>query len=154
VKNVVIYIVGGLLGVALVGGVAFGAAKFAIGNVEGGAQQVAVVDGAAPKVAVTAENTLALKPFTTNLADANRNSYINVTFELVLQSTDHMETVKAQTPVIRDAIVGILHSKTSMEVTGTEAANTLKTDVQTKVNEALGGPFVSQVLVTDIVVQP
>lgn len=152
-KNILIYIVAGVLGIALVGGVAFAAAKLAIGTA-GPVVQQAVVAGGGPKVEVTKENTLALKPFTTNLGDEGRNSYINVTFELVLVDAKAKEKVDPQVPAVRDAVVGILHSKKSMEVTGAEGANKLKAEVMSRVNEVIGGAYVQQVLITDIVVQP
>ncbi|HLN63154.1 MAG TPA: flagellar basal body-associated FliL family protein [Symbiobacteriaceae bacterium] len=152
-KNLIIYIVAGVLGIALVGGVAFAAAKLAIGTSGATAQHVTAADGS-PKVEITKENTLALKPFTTNLGDQGRNSYINVTFELVLTDDKAKEKVDPQVPAIRDAVVGILHSKKSMEVTGAEGANKLKAEVMDRVNEVIGGKLVQQVLITDIVVQP
>lgn len=154
-RNMILYAVIAVLGIAMVGGVAFGAAKMAISNAGPVQNQAAAVaPGAGPKVEITKENTLALKPFTTNLGDPGRAAYINVTFELVVRSAKEKPTVEHQVPAIRDAIVGILNSKRSVEVTGAEGANKLKTDIMTKVNELVGGTYISQVLITDIVVQP
>lgn len=146
-KNMVLYIVGGILALAVVVGVSFATAK-----IFGGEGTTAAAVGAQNvTVAITQKNTVKLTEFVTNLADERR--YIKVTMELVLASDKHQEMVTLNVPRIRDAVVQVLNAKKSMEVTGSEGANKLKVDVKEAINKLLGGTPVHEVLITDIVVQ-
>jgi len=102
---------------------------------------------------VTDKNVVVLKPFITNLADADRPRYINVTFELLTRDPTVAEKVKANLPVVRDTIVTVLNSKKSLEVSGDAGANTLKDEILKKLNDVLGAKYVARVLITDFVVQ-
>lgn len=157
-RNLVLYVVVAVAGVLVVAGVAFGATYLTVRNMAPAATAAAegvaeAGEAAAAPISVTKENTVPLKPFTTNLADTERSSYINVTFELVLAEKNGKKELDEKLPLVRDAILRILNSKKSMEVTGGEGANKLKGDILKEVNTMLGGPVVQHVLITDIMVQ-
>lgn len=150
-KNLVLYIVAGVVALAVVVGTATLVARAVAGNAPGvnntgGTEGQGNADMAKGK-------TVALKPFVTNLADTDRPRYINITFELVLPDEEAVTAIQAYIPSIRDTILVILNSKKSLEVSGLEGANKLKSEVLTKVNDSVPGKKVMQVLITDSVVQ-
>jgi flagellar protein FliL len=148
VRNRILYIVGAVVALATVFGVSyltlhfFGPDSAAVGAV--GAPGAAHVE-------ITEANTVKLTEFVTNLSEERR--YIKVTMELVLSSDKQKATVESSVPRIRDAVVQVLNAKSSGEVTGSEGANKLKTDIKETINTLLGGAPVHEVLITDIVVQ-
>lgn len=155
-KKIVLYIILGAVGLTVVVGSGLLSAWLVGRNYQQAAQVVQaggvpVANG--PRVKATPENTLALKPFTTNLADESRTSYIQVTFELVLSDAKKKRAVEGQTSAIRDVIVRILNARKSLEVTSDEGANKLKADILTAINQVLDSQSVADVLITDKVVQ-
>jgi flagellar protein FliL len=154
VKNVTLYIVAGVVGLLLVVGISGGAAFLVMKTYRPGTTAASAPAAGAPsQVALDAGGgkVVGLKPFTTNLAD--RPALINVTFELVARNDKEAEKIQANLPLLRDTIVALLNTKKSMEVTGEAGANKLKSEIQVKANEVLGGQFVLKVLMTDSVVQ-
>jgi flagellar basal body-associated protein FliL len=148
VRNRILYIVGAVVALATVFGVSFLTLKF-FGPEPGPAAGAVGVPVA--QVEITAENTVELTEFVTNLAEERR--YIKVTMELVLSNDKLKPSVESNVPRIRDAVVQVLNAKQSVEVTGSEGANKLKVDIKEAVNKLLGGTPVHEVLITDIVVQ-
>ncbi len=146
-RKAALYIVFGLLGLLAVSAVAGGTAYLVMqGKLAAAAPERSTED-------LTDSVVIALEPFVTNLADEGRHRYINVTFELVVPSQREAEKVQANLPLIRDAILGILGRKDSKEVTGEIGSNTLKIEIQSKINSLLGDEYVKQVLITDFAVQ-
>jgi flagellar basal body-associated protein FliL len=150
VKNWLLYIVAGVAGLLVVTGVGGMTAYLVI-------SKMAPVGESRPathvEVAPDEKNVVALKPFVTNLGDTDHPRYINVTFELVARDEKDAAVLGARIPLIRDQIIELLNSKKSMEVSGESGANKLKSEVQEKLNAALGGPYVQKVLISDRVVQ-
>jgi flagellar FliL protein len=148
-KSLPMYIAIGVAAVLGVVGAAGGTAYFVIGRMN---TTSTGSPGAAPNE-LKEGLVINLKPFVTNLADIDRTRYINVTFELVARNVTEAKKLNANLPIVRDAIVTVLNTKNSMEVTGESGANKLKTDIQSKVNVVLGTGLVQKVLMTDFVVQ-
>jgi flagellar FliL protein len=148
VKNWVLYVVAGLAALVVVTGAGGLTAYLVISKVAPAGAEARPAAGE-----VDAAHTVALKPFTTNLADTDRPRYISVTFELGARDEKDVERLNAQVPAIRDLILQILNSKRSMEVTGDSGANKLKSEVQEKLNAAFGGQLVQKVWISDLVVQ-
>jgi flagellar protein FliL len=165
-RNVVMYIVVGVIALAVVVGAggltaylvsdqrakAAAEAATAKAAASGGAGGEKTAPGVSP-LKVTPETTVELKPFTTNLADSGRTSYINVTFQLILTSNKEKKKIEEKLPLVRDTVLRVLNGKQSMEVTGKDGANKLKSDLLTEINAALGSTVVDAVLISDIVVQ-
>jgi flagellar FliL protein len=146
------YIAAGAGALLLVVGISGGAAYLVMKSVQPGTAEAATVSPSTINLAQGGK-VITLKPFVTNLADADRPRYINVTFELVAQSDKEAQTLQQNLPVLRDSIVAILNTKKSMEVTGDAGANKLKSEIQEKLNGLLGGRYIQRVLVTDSAVQ-
>jgi len=149
VKSRIIYIVGGVLALAVVIGVSVLTSYLVGGR---GATANAVNNAVPAHAEITSENTIMLNEFVTNLAD--QRQYVKVTMHLVLTRAKDKEQVEKAVPRIRDAVVQLLNTKKSMEVTGSAEANKqLKADVLKTLNDLLGANTVREVLITDIVVQ-
>ena len=149
-RNRINYIVGGILALAVVIGVSF-LTSWLVGG-RGTPTAAAGNPAVAPAPAeITSKNTIELKEFVTNLID--QRQYVKVTMQLVLTREKDKAAVEQAVPRIRDAVVQVLNTKKSMEVTGSEGANKLKADVLKVVNDLLGANTVHEVLITDIVVQ-
>lgn len=146
-RNRILYVVGAVLALVVVIGVSYATAKL----FGGGGSAVGAIGAPVAHVEITAENTVKLTEFVTNLAE--QRQYIKVTMELVLSTDKQKEHVEKNLPRVRDAVVQVLNAKSSMEVTGSEGANKLKADVKETINKLLGGAPVHEVLITDIVVQ-
>jgi flagellar basal body-associated protein FliL len=151
VKNWVLYVVAGLAALVVVTGVGGLTAYLVI-------SKMAPVGAESRSAAVAADaaaigNAVQVKPFTTNLGDTDRPRYISVTFDLTARDQKDADYLNGRMAIIRDNILQILNSKKSIEVTGESGANKLKSEVQEKLNAALGGTFVQKVYISDLVVQ-
>lgn len=148
-----IWVVVGVVGLVVVVGVPLGISLFMLGKISDKVDSVSA-SASEPKVAITKENVVKLNPFITNLADTTSPKYISLTVELVLTSDKEKESVDANLPLVRDTIVALLSAKKSQEVSGEAGANTLKNEIQTRLNTALGGKNpIAKVLITDLVIQ-
>ena len=152
-KNVVLYVVTGVVALLVVVGAGGGAAWLMYNKLGGPMQQVVMTTQGAKVLELPENGVLELKPFVTNLKDPGGNRYINVTFHLVMSSEKEKQKVEKNVPIVRDAVLRVLNAKNALEVTGPEGSNTLMQEIQKAVNEALGGSFVTSVLITDKVVQ-
>jgi flagellar FliL protein len=165
VKKIVMYVVVGVIALAVVVG-AGGLTAYLVSDQRAKAAAEAAVKATPAGTAkaeseaktlspekVTPDTTVELKPFTTNLADTDRTSYINVTFQLVLANSKDKKKIEEKLPLVRDTVLQVLNKKQSMEVTGADAANKLKNDVLEGINAVLGGHVVEAVLISDKVVQ-
>lgn len=148
-----IWVAIGAVGLVVVVGVPLGISLFMLGQISDKVDSVSAPASEA-KVAITKENVVKLEPFITNLADTASPKYISLTVELVLSKDGKKETIDANIPLVRDTIVALLGSKKSQEVSGEAGANTLKNEIQTRLNTSLGGKNpIAKVLITDLVIQ-
>ncbi len=92
----------------------------------------------------------ALEPFVVNLVD---QKYLKVSIQIELSNPKLMETAKAKTPQIRDAIITILSSKTSEELITPEGKLIVKDEIKMRANQVLGENSVLNVYLTDFVMQ-
>lgn len=149
-KKTILYIVGGVVALVVVVGASLGGAYLMIKKLQPAAPAPAAA--AAVTTDLSGATVLKLDEFVTNLADTNPR-YIKVTMQLVISGATEQTRLQKNMPRVRDTVVQLLNTKKSMEVTGNEGANKLKSDVKDVVNKALGGNPVTEVLITDIVVQ-
>jgi len=151
-KKILLYVGIGLAALVLVVGVSGTMAVVLIRSMAPSASGPAAsspVD--TPAISADKANLIELKPFVTNLADKPR--YISVSFALVGRDTVSTTKLKDSTPFVRDAIIAVLNSMTSTEVSDEAGSNTLKTEIIKRLNTVMGSPMVDQVLVTEKVIQ-
>ena len=98
---------------------------------------------------------LTLDEFLVNLADAGSDHFLKVTVGLELDKSKGKtpETLKDDTPLIRDAVLSSLSSKTRDEIGPQSGRDKLKLEIKKKVNEALGEDDVQGVYFTNFVTQ-
>lgn len=96
-----------------------------------------------------------LDEFLVNLSDPGSDHFLKVTvgLELNKEKGKTPETLKDDTPLIRDAVLTSLSSKTRSQLTPEGGREKLKEDIKKKVNEALGEDDVQGVYFTNFVTQ-
>jgi len=140
-----------VVGVVLAVALSLGGAYMLLGRRAAPAAEATTAKAEEP--ALSAElKTLSLDTFTTNLADSDKH-FIQVTFVLVPKDDKVGETLTAAKPVLRDAVLTILRTRTLEQVHGAEGKEALVAAVQSRLDEIAGPGAVKSVLVTDLVVQ-
>lgn len=97
--------------------------------------------------------TAVLDPFLVNLADPLGKRYIKVTFEVEIVDPAVAEELVKQKPKIRDSIITLLSSKTYADLAPAESKLELKNEIVSRLNQILGGPKVTRVFFTEMVIQ-
>ncbi len=98
-----------------------------------------------------ASNNVALPPFVVNLADPNARRYLKVVLEV--EVTSNPELLEDNKAKIRDALLMLLSSKTSQDLSTLEGKILLRKEIVDRLNQAVGQPKVSRVYFTDFVIQ-
>ncbi len=94
-----------------------------------------------------------LDPFVVNLGDQGANKFLKVSMQLELSSQAAMESAKAKTPQLRDAVINLLTSKTSDTLMSPEGKLQLKDEINMMANQILGNNTVKNVYLTEFVMQ-
>jgi len=100
--------------------------------------------------------TVPLDEFLINLGQAENKRDQFVKLEISLQSTEKKadETIASKLPQIRDAIIYTVHQKNSSNLfEEKDGSFTLKEELKQRLNEALGQELVSEVYITNILMQ-
>lgn len=98
-----------------------------------------------------ASNNVALPPFVVNLADPNARRYLKVVLEV--EVTSNPELLEENKAKIRDALLMLLSSKNSQDLSTLEGKILLRKEIVDRLNQAIGQPKVSRVYFTDFVIQ-
>ena len=98
---------------------------------------------------------LTLDEFLVNLADSGSDHFLKVTVGLELDKGKGKtpESLKEDTPLIRDAVLASLSSKTRDQIAPEGGREKLKAEIKKKVNAALGEDDVQGVYFTNFVTQ-
>lgn len=94
---------------------------------------------------------LALDPFVMNLAEQNRFLKLSVQFELADKAYQQMATEKI--PLLRDAIIILVSSKSYTSVTTPEGKFQLKDEILLRANQAMGKDVFKNLYFTEFVTQ-
>lgn len=96
-----------------------------------------------------------LDEFLVNLADPGGDHFLKVSVDLELskKSGKTAESLKEMTPVIRDAVLASLNSRSRKDVSSGGGRDQLKADIMKQVNAALGADDVTEVYFSDFVTQ-
>lgn len=97
--------------------------------------------------------TLALPPFTTNLADPLGQRFIRLSLEVQIADQKVAEEMTKYNARIRDSIIILLSSKAYADIAGAESKIMLKSEITERLNNILGPGKVYQVFITDMVIQ-
>ncbi len=98
---------------------------------------------------------LTLDEFLVNLADPGSDHFLKVTVGLELDKAKGKtpESLKEEAPLIRDAVLTSLSSKTRDDIASIKGREKLKADIKKSVNEGLGEDDVQGVYFTNFVTQ-
>lgn len=96
---------------------------------------------------------VALDQFIVNLADSAGRRYLKTKIQLELSGSELAEEVENKTPLIRDAIIRTLSSKTYEEVSTQSGKARLKEEILGNINRNLIDGEVRGIFFTDFVVQ-
>ena len=94
-----------------------------------------------------------LKPFLTNLADKDKTAYIKVSISIELKQGSNLGAFKQLTPQIRNRIIMIMSSKTSMEINTPQGILSLRHQIARSLNQILGDGTVAGVYFNNYLVQ-
>lgn len=138
-----------LVVVLAAGGAAFGGAKFAVAKAQGPHDEKEVVRHAEKPPGPT----LTLEPFLVTVLDANKKQHpMKVTLAVEFDHTHHAESLKDETPRVRDACLRYLRTVTYEEAVDPEKSNKMREDLVEALDK-VGVYDVEHVLITDYVVQ-
>ena len=116
---------------------------------ENGAATVQVVEQEKP----TEATTTVLPTFLVNLADPMGRRYIKLTMQVEVINKNIIREIEAQMPKIQDSVIMLLSSKSYADLMPTESKILLKDELTGRINQALGGPKVTRIFFTDLVIQ-
>ncbi len=91
--------------------------------------------------------------FVVNLADRSGRRYLKFKMDVEVSNPDDAQDVVSNMAKIRDAVILLLSSKESDELSSIEGKIGLRKDIAGRVNQVLGGPKVARVYFTDFVIQ-
>jgi flagellar FliL protein len=116
------------------------------------------LDQSAAKKAATQKNasTAAVWPmdaFIVNLMDNGGERYLKVVLQLELSDAEVVAELKEIKPKLRDAVLGILSSKSLKDISTTEGKQRLKEEITNRLNSYLSKGRILRVYFTDFVVQ-
>lgn len=146
-----------LLLLLLLGGGTAGAWYYFLSDLPGSKSALEESGGVQPQTVKTPSapnlQTATLDTFLVNLADPLGKRYIKVTFEVELADPKITEELTRQKPKIRDSIIMLLSSKTFADLAPPQSKEELKVEITNRLNLILGGPKVTRIFITDIVIQ-
>jgi flagellar FliL protein len=92
-----------------------------------------------------------IDPFVVNLTDEGR--FMKITVQLEVKDRLNEPTIKDKMPVLRDAVIILLSSKSLEAITGSEGKLQLKDEMLIRANQALGKELIKNIYFTEFVVQ-
>ncbi|EMG38205.1 flagellar basal body-associated protein [Desulfocurvibacter africanus PCS] len=104
-------------------------------------------------IATGNEQLVSLPTFIVNLADPLGRRYLKITLDVEVINDKAARDLTAKEARIRDAVILLLSSKSYQDLSTMESKILLKKEVAERLNQALGGPQVLRVYITEMVVQ-
>lgn len=106
-----------------------------------------------PAIATGKEQLVSLPTFIVNLADPLGRRYLKITLDVEVVDEASAKELTIKEPKVRDAVILLLSSKSYQDLATMESKILLKKEVAERLNQALGGPKVLRVYITEMVVQ-
>jgi len=94
-----------------------------------------------------------MEPIVVNLFDPTGKRYIQIRLALELKDKKMEEEIKINEPKIKDVIISTLSTKTPEDVLQPEAKDLIKTELLQKINSALGEEAISNIYITQYIVE-
>lgn len=140
-----------LIIVAILGAIVIGAVV-SFGVTSGKATEI--IEGLSKKEVV--ETTVPLEEFLINLAPekSGRGNYLKIELSVYSTEKDAEEEINKNIPQIRDAVINVLRTKSADSVFQKEEDSlVLKKELISQINKTLDEPLISDVFITNIVMQ-
>lgn len=102
------------------------------------------------------ETTVPLEEFLINLApeQGKREQFLKIEMSLYSKQEDAQEEIDANIPQIRNAIINVLRKQTAEIIYGEDQELTaFKKELVTQVNKSLDRPIISEIFITNIIMQ-
>lgn len=96
---------------------------------------------------------LDLEPIIVNLLDPTGKRYLQIRLTLEIPDQKVEEIIKKKEAVIKDTIITVLSGKTIEEVIVPEAKDKIKQELLTRVNEVLGEELITNIYITQYIVE-
>lgn len=93
------------------------------------------------------------EPIIVNLLDPTGKRYLQVRLTLEIPNQKLEEEIRKKEAVIKDTIITVLSGKTVEEVIVPEAKDKIKQELLTKINEVLGEEVVTNIYITQYIVE-
>lgn len=107
----------------------------------------------AVKVPEAPKPALELKEFVVNLADTDKARYLKAIIVLEVANEEVKKACEASLAPIRNSILELLSSKTFAQVRDIKGKTRLRQEIIVRLNEILGTNGISQVYLTDFIIQ-
>lgn len=136
---------------AILGAIVIGAVV-SFGVTSGKAAEI--IEGLSKKEVV--ETTVPLEEFLINLAPekSGRGNYLKIELSVYSTEKDAEEEINKNIPQIRDAVINVLRTKSADSVFQKEEDSlVLKKELISQINKTLDEPLISDVFITNIVMQ-
>jgi flagellar FliL protein len=148
-----------ILLLALGGGGYFAYLKFFAGNPEDKPaaeqqQEEQAQEGDQNQAAIPGSGfTVSLPTFVVNLADPLGRRYLKLGIDVEVVSEEATAELNKKQPMVKDALILLLSSKTYQDLSTMENKILLKKEIVDRLNQIMGGSKVLQVYFTDMVIQ-
>lgn len=117
-----------------------------------GKKAVSAEGGPGDKKAAESQSVLVpVEPFVVNLSAPGR--YLKVSMQFEIKDPSYQETVTQKMPILRDAVITLLSSKSSEAVSGPEGKYQLKDEILFRANQAIGKEVFKNIYFTEFVMQ-
>ncbi len=104
-------------------------------------------------IATGKEQLVSLPTFIVNLSDPLGRRYLKISLDVEVVNDKAARDLTAKEARVRDAVILLLSSKSYQDLSTMESKILLKKEVAERLNQALGGPQVLRVYITEMVVQ-
>ncbi|MBF0567706.1 MAG: flagellar basal body-associated FliL family protein [Nitrospirae bacterium] len=148
IKQILIF--GGII-LVLAGGGFFTYTKFFAKHEEGKENKESAKDTGHKDKKLAEQILIPLEPLIVNLTDKSR--FMKISLQLEVGDKKHEEIVKEKMPLLRDAIIMLLTSKSYEAISGSDGKMQLKDEVLSRLNQALGKEIILNVYFTELMVQ-
>ena len=94
-----------------------------------------------------------VEPFVLNINSQAGESFMKMAMEAELAGPVFVEKAKTKTPALRDAVIMLVSSKTPEDLLSPEGRLLLKEEINISFNRILGDKAVSNIFITDFIMQ-
>ena len=112
-------------------------------------------DGTSPEggEATAAADFFSIEPFVVNIGDGDRDRFLKLKIDLEVSGAEVSAELGQRLPQIKDVMIGLLSSQSFADIRSLEGKDSLREELQTRLNAVVRKGTVRQVFFTEFVVQ-